>query len=667
MFAAVPEDDVAEQPRWQQVLAEPQLQQYGWKKLMCTTTKNKKTKLVKYQSPTGVYYKNLADAQAAIARAAFEASGSDLELIENIDAITERYLSEEIVTTTTPVQNARRQNPVSLTPVSFDRQSPETLTPVSLDRRHFTPTSAVLRRTPASSTPTSASLKRRNSRTAGHQDEYVSPSKRLSMSTPQRPAAPVESSLLNTPPGPDISFSLNERVAASDESYEGKMNGFQIGQKEMFKSSRLTPEHKVKIAVFSCEQCESKFKTREFLNKHKLEVHLKNTSPISLFKEPTVFSMANVASSMPAIPPGPPIQGSTMQPYELKVPNLAPRQMGKATLQLNEIRRPTEVIPRLKPKKKGSSRLNKTLPKINVRSNEIEEEDEVEEMEQVSSSSRVNVTTHVVDSDQTQDYFDAMMDTLGDEDYDDDEEYLVQSKRNQFDQNTLPGRNLPSFKTSNPQAQGRKIPAYFTYPTEEEENEEYFSASDDDSKSFPSDSEEEEEREERVVKDEPEEITLDESDDEINVIEDVHLAQAAKERMKNEFATLVENEDQLAHDDFVEYILGEDEVAVDQYQRETWYCQPASWKPKGTESWNATCSQIANFYKLRDFSIAGLTAVSTWDEFHEMVVPRADEVNPGRSVVHLYKLMKAKWFESLEPVIPAHMKVVVETLDDEDM
>jgi len=652
MFAAGPEDDVAEQPRWQQVPAEPQLQQYGWKKLMCTTTKNKKTKLVKYQSPTGVYYKNLADAQAAIARAAFEASGSDLDLRENIDAITERYLNEEVVTTSTPVQNARSRNPESLTPVSYDR-------------RQFTPPSAVLRRAPASSTPPS-SLKRRNSRTAGHQDEYVSPSKRLSMSTPQRPAASVESSLLNTPPGSDLSFSLNERVAASDVSYERKTNGFQTGQAEMFKSYRPTPELKVKIAIYSCEQCESKFKTREFLNKHKLEMHLKNNSPISQRPEPTVFSMATVASSIPSIPPGPPIQGptlgSTMQPYELKVPNLVPRQMGKANLQQNEKKKPTDVIPRLKPKKKVSSMLSKTLPKIHVGSYEIEEEDEVEEMEVVSSSSRVNVA-HAVDSDQTQDYFDAM-DTLEDENYDDDEGYPVHSKRNHFEQNTFPGRNLPSFVASNPQ--GRKIPSQYTSSNEDEENEEYFSASDDDSKSFPSDSEEEEEREKRVVNAEPEEITLDESDDEINVVEDVHLAQAAKERMRNEFATLVENEDQLAHDDFVEYILG-DAVASDQYQRETWYCQPANWKPKGTESWNATVSQIANFYKLRDFSTAGLPAVSTWDEFHEMAVPRADQVNPGKSLVHLYKLMKAKWFESLEPVIPAHMKVVVETLDDEDL
>ena len=41
-------------------------------------------------------------------------------------------------------------------------------------------------------------------------------------------------------------------------------------------------------------------------------------------------------------------------------------------------------------------------------------------------------------------------------------------------------------------------------------------------------------------------------------------------------------------------------------------------------------------------------------------------INEKMNEVTLYKWKKAKWLQSLDPVIPEHMKIVEESLDDDD-
>ena len=46
--------------------------------------------------------------------------------------------------------------------------------------------------------------------------------------------------------------------------------------------------------------------------------------------------------------------------------------------------------------------------------------------------------------------------------------------------------------------------------------------------------------------------------------------------------------------------------------------------------------------------------------------PLMKAINEKMNEVTLYKWKKAKWLQSLDPVIPEHMKIVEESLDDDD-
>ena len=61
-----------------------------------------------------------------------------------------------------------------------------------------------------------------------------------------------------------------------------------------------------------------------------------------------------------------------------------------------------------------------------------------------------------------------------------------------------------------------------------------------------------------------------------------------------------------------------------------------------------------------------LQVFSSYEEFDEYVTPIITSCNPHRNQVELFKLKKAKWFQTLDPVIPEHMKFVEESIDDDD-
>ena len=69
---------------------------------------------------------------------------------------------------------------------------------------------------------------------------------------------------------------------------------------------------------------------------------------------------------------------------------------------------------------------------------------------------------------------------------------------------------------------------------------------------------------------------------------------------------------------------------------------------------------------MRDFTYDKTQLFRSYEEFDDYVKPIVEACNPHKNEVELFKLKKAKWFQTLDPEIPDHMKFVEESIDDDD-
>ena len=161
-----------------------------------------------------------------------------------------------------------------------------------------------------------------------------------------------------------------------------------------------------------------------------------------------------------------------------------------------------------------------------------------------------------------------------------------------------------------------------------------------------------------------EEITLDEDSDEEIVVEKVRNEQYEKELYEisqyEKFLSLEERAFNILTND-----NNEDKVKI--IQEKAWFAKPRNWKPASPwETWNATVKQICAHYKLIDFRLNDNQMFSSYDAFSDYVTGPMKDINQKMDDVMLYKWKKAKWLQTLDPVIPDHMKILEETLDDDD-
>ena len=111
----------------------------------------------------------------------------------------------------------------------------------------------------------------------------------------------------------------------------------------------------------------------------------------------------------------------------------------------------------------------------------------------------------------------------------------------------------------------------------------------------------------------------------------------------------------------------EDPKLLQQLCASAWWAQPGKWKPSNTwEVWNAKVAQVCTHYKVKDIGISKDTTFASFDEFDRIISPELIEKNPFKSFKILYTWKKAKWFSLLDPVIPENMKIVEETLEDDE-
>ena len=160
-----------------------------------------------------------------------------------------------------------------------------------------------------------------------------------------------------------------------------------------------------------------------------------------------------------------------------------------------------------------------------------------------------------------------------------------------------------------------------------------------------------------------EEITLDEDSDEEIVVEKVRNEQYEKELRDisryDQFLSLPQAWDILTNDN------NEDKVRI--LKENAWFAKPRNWKPTTQwETWNATVKQICAHYKLIDFRLNDNQRFRSFDTFSDYVTSPMKDINPKMNEVMLYKWKKAKWLQTLDPIIPDHMKILEETLDDDD-
>ena len=160
-----------------------------------------------------------------------------------------------------------------------------------------------------------------------------------------------------------------------------------------------------------------------------------------------------------------------------------------------------------------------------------------------------------------------------------------------------------------------------------------------------------------------EEITLDEDSDEEIIVEKVRNEKYEEElNFINQYEKFLADEkawDVLTNDN------NEDKVRI--IQERAWFAKPRNWKPASQwETWNATVKQICAHYKLIDFRLNDNQRFSSFDKFSNYVTGPMKDINPKMNEVMLYKWKKAKWLQTLDPVIPDHMKILEETLDDDD-
>ena len=158
---------------------------------------------------------------------------------------------------------------------------------------------------------------------------------------------------------------------------------------------------------------------------------------------------------------------------------------------------------------------------------------------------------------------------------------------------------------------------------------------------------------------EPEEITLDGDDEDDDIIIEEDTKQTKEENNCRMYEKLLSETDKILE-------ITEKPGMLERLEKEAWWSQPIKWKPSNSwEVWHARVQQVCAHYKLRDLEIRQETFMS-YDEFDRFISPKLMEVNPGQSFKILYTWKKAKWFSLLDPIIPDHMKIVEETLEDDD-
>lgn len=162
-----------------------------------------------------------------------------------------------------------------------------------------------------------------------------------------------------------------------------------------------------------------------------------------------------------------------------------------------------------------------------------------------------------------------------------------------------------------------------------------------------------------------EEITLDEDSDEEIVVEKVR-----NENYEKELNYIDRYEKFLAWEKAWDILTSDDNEDVDKVRKiqdTAWFAKPRNWKPTSQwETWNATVKQICAHYKLKDFRLNDNQRFSSFHTFSDYVTEPMKDLNKKINEVTLYKWKKAKWLQTLDPVIPDHMKILEETLDDDD-
>ena len=168
--------------------------------------------------------------------------------------------------------------------------------------------------------------------------------------------------------------------------------------------------------------------------------------------------------------------------------------------------------------------------------------------------------------------------------------------------------------------------------------------------------------EEEVVLDDPEvpEITIDDNTD---LEGEVQVEEYSKEKeMIEKYEDFLTN----APRDKVLSVV-DDEQKMKNIWPGLWWAQPSSWRPSTSwETWNATVKQICTFYKLKDVPLQPGRRYKSYREFDQEISAQLKMRNPNKAFVPLYKLKKAKWLQTLDPVIPDNMKIVEESIDDDD-
>lgn len=168
----------------------------------------------------------------------------------------------------------------------------------------------------------------------------------------------------------------------------------------------------------------------------------------------------------------------------------------------------------------------------------------------------------------------------------------------------------------------------------------------------------------------PDEITLDEDDTDTED-DGIDIVDVKNERYEHELRLIHKYEEFLGQPEYINKFVvdvnNEHEKQLWGILDQSWFSKPREWKPSNPwESWNASVSQICTHFKLRDFTYDKSQVFSSYDEFDEYVTPIITSCNPHKNEVELFKLKKAKWFQTLDPVIPEHMKFVEESIDDDD-
>merc|ERR1712227_130881 len=116
--------------------------------------------------------------------------------------------------------------------------------------------------------------------------------------------------------------------------------------------------------------------------------------------------------------------------------------------------------------------------------------------------------------------------------------------------------------------------------------------------------------------------------------------------------------------------IEEEQKRMRQYETfldNAWFSKPRNWKPANPwETWNATVKQICGHYRIRDVQYDANRNFTSFQDFDKHISPVLESSNPNRGEYSLYKWKKAKWMQSLDPIIPEHMKIVEESIDDDD-